>query len=99
MIGSYCPWPPLQPQSGTLSVHFAPLSALTLITMYGTGQLAVQMGFGTPYRVARAYTYGACGSAAMAGPQSSAIVSYGCPPPQPGAADPPERRCPARPSF
>src|SRR6476659_4365817 len=89
MIGSNWP-PPLHAHSGFAAPNVAPPSELIESEIHGVGQFPGQ-GFEVPYRVVSTYTYGECGSAAMAGSQSSATGSIGVSPTQPrvaGAAAP-----------
>src|SRR6185436_7993366 len=90
MIGSN--WPdPLHAQRAFAALHVAPPLLLMLSAIHGVGQLP---GQGLPaYRVARVYTQGALGSAAIAGSQSSAMASIGNSPAQPTAAAAAIGRC------
>src|SRR6476659_8958741 len=83
MIGSNCPLP-LQAQSGTWAPHVAPPSFEIESAIHGSGPLPLQ-GLPTPYRVVTTWTYGALGSAATAGSQSSALLLTTYSPAQPDA--------------
>src|SRR5439155_9750764 len=85
--GSNCPCTPRQAQRYLSAPHVAPPSVEILSTWYGNGHRFPQ-AVGPVYRVANRYTYGAFGSAAIAGSQSSAVGLITCSPAQPvgGAA-------------
>src|SRR5919202_953261 len=71
MIGSYCPLEPRQMQSALCASQVEPPSAELASAMKGDGHCFSHPGGATPYRVVSRYAYGAPGSLATAGSQSS----------------------------
>src|SRR5919202_1615512 len=71
MIGSYCPFEPRQVQSALCESQVEPPSAELVSAMKGDGHCFSHPGGATPYRVVSRYAYGAPGSVATAGSQSS----------------------------
>src|ERR671932_2658463 len=71
MIGSYCPFEPRQRQSALCASQVEPPSAELVSAMKGDGHCFSHPGGATPYRVVSRYAYGAPGSVATAGSQSS----------------------------
>src|SRR5919201_36327 len=84
MVGSYWAFDPFAPHRGTCAPQLRPPSWETVRARYGLGQWELHV-FGWPYRVVRMYTYGALGSVATAGSQSSVSGFNSCEPTQPGA--------------